>query len=185
MTQYPLKEDAASIRSAIEDMVQTSTERICSEIRMLKNDTTISQEAIISLINDSGLIQLRQARSNKLVEASEQLLSRRWQWLANRKKLSTGGAGHTSTTNNVGDYSHRKPSSDNLTVLLQMQGQLDDFAQQISLLADSPSVTRDRSFSKSPDRIRETSELISYLARGICQLLAHFWYAVPIGNNKV
>lgn len=176
MTQHPLKEDSTSIRSAIEDMVRTSIESIYSEISILKNDTAISQEAIISLINDSsGLNQLRQARSNHLVEASEQLFSRRQQFLAIRKKPTAGGAEPTLMTNNVGDYNHRRPSSENLTLLLQMQGQLKDLAQQVSLLAESTSAIRDCSFSRTPDKVRETSDLISYLARGICQLLAHFW----------
>lgn len=175
MARHPLKEDAASIRSAIECMVQTSIESICSEINILKNDTAISQEAIISLIGDSsGLNQLRQARSNHLVEASEQVLSQHQQFLASRKKLSTGGAKPTLMTNNVGDYNYRRPSSENLTLLLQMQGQLKDLAQRVSLLAESP-IINDCSFSRTQDKVRETNELLLYLARGTCQLLAHFW----------
>lgn len=163
-------------------MVQTSLETVCSEISILKNDISTSQEAIISFINgNSGLHQLRQARSNHLVEASEQLLSRHQQFLAKREKLITGMAEPKLMTNND---NHRRPSSENLTLLLQMQGQLRDIAQQISRFAESPSERRDCSFSRTPDKVRETSGLISYLARGICQLLAHFWYAVPMDNEK-
>ena len=165
-------------------MVRTSTESICSEISTWKSDVVISQEAIISSINDSSnLNHLRQAQSSHLVEASEQFLSQYGQWLVNRNNQTTDGAEPVSMTNNMGDCNDRKPSSESLTLLLQMQGQLTDLAQQIDFLANSPSVPRDHSFSITSDKLRETGELISYLARGIRQLLAHFWYVLPMSNK--
>jgi hypothetical protein len=181
MTQESLRDNAVSIQSAVQDMVQASTESICTEISILKNNATISQEAMISLINDNnGFGQLRQAQSNHLVEASEQLISQHGQWLANRKKQTTSGAEPASIINDIEDDYDRRPSSENLTLLLQMQRQLEDLAQQVALLAESPSVTRDRPFPVTQDKVKETSELILYLARGIRQLLAYFWYALPI-----
>lgn len=177
MTHQLMRENSAKIRSAINDVVRTSTESICSEISSWKNDPIHAQEALIAFINNNnGFSLLRQAQRSHLIEASEQLLSQNGPWLASGKKQNTDGVEPTPVTNDIGDYNHRRPSSENLTLLLQMQGELRDLAHQVALLSNSPSITRDRLFPKAPHEVRQASKLILYLVRGIRQLLAHFWY---------
>lgn len=145
MTHQLIRENSALIRSSINDAVQTSTESICSEISSWKNDTTNAPEALIAFINNSnGLSLLRQAQRNHLFEASEQLLSQNRPWLASGKKQNTDGVEPTPVTNDVRDHNRQRPSSKNLTLLLQMQGELKDLAHQVALLSNSPSITRDR-----------------------------------------
>jgi hypothetical protein len=163
-------------------MMQVNTADIRAHIEAKNVEVKMFQQAIKSLLlyinkaNNSLDRTHQQGKCNSPMKSSGQSPPHLEQWQEHEIDQNINWVDAVVWTNSMHRGNGQAPSSEALTVLLQMQKQLTDLGQKLVQLDYSSSAPQYQVDLTRANGLREFSDVIAYLVRCIRQLLICIWY---------